>query len=171
MTSLNPSIPKTMCAVLLTGYGGVDKLEYREDVPVPQPTKNEVLVRVGACGINNTDVNLRTRWYDRAGYETLSEEVGLKGVALDDKPDAEAGASWNTETVKFPRIQGAAVVGRIAAIGAGVDRARIGERVILDPQIRDMSRLIFPRSGGHLSKLGMIRAEVMDGEYSTGIHG
>jgi hypothetical protein len=31
--------------------------------------------------------------------------------------------------------------------------------------------LIFPRSGGHLSKLGMIRAEVMDGEYSTGIHG
>jgi hypothetical protein len=33
------------------------------------------------------------------------------------------------------------------------------------------SRLIFPRSGGHLSKLGMIRAEVMDGEYSTGIHG
>lgn len=32
-------------------------------------------------------------------------------------------------------------------------------------------RLIFTRSGGHLSKLGMIRAEVMDGEYSTGIHG
>jgi hypothetical protein len=32
-------------------------------------------------------------------------------------------------------------------------------------------KLIFPRSGGHLSKLGMIRAEVMDGEYSTGIHG
>jgi len=31
--------------------------------------------------------------------------------------------------------------------------------------------MIFPRSGGHLSKLGMIRAEVMDGEYSTGIHG
>ena len=33
------------------------------------------------------------------------------------------------------------------------------------------SVLIFTRSGGHLSKLGMIRAEVMDGEYSTGIHG
>jgi hypothetical protein len=31
--------------------------------------------------------------------------------------------------------------------------------------------LIFPRSGGHLSKLGMIRAEVMDGQHSTGIHG
>ncbi len=31
--------------------------------------------------------------------------------------------------------------------------------------------MIFTRSGGHLSKLGMIRAEVRDGEYSTGIHG
>jgi hypothetical protein len=31
--------------------------------------------------------------------------------------------------------------------------------------------VIFLRSGEHLSKLGMIRAEVMDGEYSTGIHG
>src|SRR4051795_6365878 len=31
--------------------------------------------------------------------------------------------------------------------------------------------VIFTRYSGHLSKLGMIRAEVMDGEYSTGIHG
>ena len=31
--------------------------------------------------------------------------------------------------------------------------------------------MIFTRYSGHLSKLGMIRAEVMDGEYSTGIHG
>jgi hypothetical protein len=37
--------------------------------------------------------------------------------------------------------------------------------------VRAEQDLIFPRSGGHLSKLGMIRAEVMDGEYSTSIHG
>jgi hypothetical protein len=37
--------------------------------------------------------------------------------------------------------------------------------------MRPSHLLIFTRSGGHLSKLGMIRAEVMDGEYSTGIHG
>jgi NADPH:quinone reductase-like Zn-dependent oxidoreductase len=140
MNNQSSPIPLTMRAVLLTGYGGVDKLEYRDDVPVPQPVENEVLVRVGACGINNTDVNLRTRWYDRAGNETLSEEVGLRGVALDDKPDGQASASWNTETVKFPRIQGAAVVGEIVAVGGKVDKARIGDRVILDPQIRDMSR-------------------------------
>jgi hypothetical protein len=31
--------------------------------------------------------------------------------------------------------------------------------------------LIFTRSGGHLSKLGMIRAEVKDGSESADIHG
>jgi hypothetical protein len=31
--------------------------------------------------------------------------------------------------------------------------------------------LIFPHSGGHLSKLGMIRAEVKDGSESAAIHG
>jgi len=31
--------------------------------------------------------------------------------------------------------------------------------------------VIFPRSGGHLNKLGMIRAEVKDGSESADIHG
>jgi hypothetical protein len=31
--------------------------------------------------------------------------------------------------------------------------------------------VIFTRSGGHLSKLGMIRAEVKDGSESADIHG
>jgi uncharacterized membrane protein YdcZ (DUF606 family) len=31
--------------------------------------------------------------------------------------------------------------------------------------------MIFTRSGGHLSKLGMIRAEVKDGSESADIHG
>jgi hypothetical protein len=39
-----------------------------------------------------------------------------------------------------------------------------------DPMLERIE-VIFPRSGGHLSKLGMIRAEVMDGQHSTGIHG
>jgi hypothetical protein len=33
------------------------------------------------------------------------------------------------------------------------------------------AEVIFPRSGGHLSKLGMIRAEVKDGSESADIHG
>ena len=53
------ALPKTMAAVLLTGHGGFDKLEYREDVPVPQPKMGEVLIRVLAAGVNNTDINTR----------------------------------------------------------------------------------------------------------------
>ena len=30
-------IPETMSAVLLTGHGGLDKLEYSDDVPVRLP--------------------------------------------------------------------------------------------------------------------------------------
>ena len=42
---------RTMHAVLLTGHGGYDKLEYRTDVPVPQPKAgegdpNSALIRV-----------------------------------------------------------------------------------------------------------------------------
>ena len=53
-------IPKTMRAVVLTGHGGLDKLVYREDVPTPRPGPGEVVVAVGACGLNNTDINTRT---------------------------------------------------------------------------------------------------------------
>ena len=48
-----------MHAVVLTGHGGLDKLEYRTDVIVPVPQANEVLVRVAAAGVNNTDINTR----------------------------------------------------------------------------------------------------------------
>ncbi|MEE8364412.1 MAG: alcohol dehydrogenase, partial [Gammaproteobacteria bacterium] len=53
------TVPDKMAAVVLTGHGGLDKLEYREDVPVPQPGPSEVLIRVGAAGVNNTDINTR----------------------------------------------------------------------------------------------------------------
>jgi hypothetical protein len=31
-------------------------------------------------------------------------------------------------------------------------------------------KVIFPQAGGHLNKLGMVRAEVIDGRHSTGVH-
>ena len=39
-----------MKAVLLTGHGGLDKLEYHEDVEKPEPEPGEALIRVKACG-------------------------------------------------------------------------------------------------------------------------
>ncbi|MBT3911363.1 MAG: alcohol dehydrogenase, partial [Rhodospirillaceae bacterium] len=54
------TIPKTMSGVLLEGHGDLDQLRYRDDLAVPTPAEGEVLVRVGACAINNTDINTRT---------------------------------------------------------------------------------------------------------------
>ena len=132
-------VPAVMRAVQVTGYGGVDMLTFREDVAVPRPKVGEVLIKVGACGVNNTDINLRTRWYDRTVNTSLSEDVGLVGAAVSDD-DAKRTASWNSEAVAFPRIQGAAVAGRIVAVGEAISANRVGERVIVDPQVRDASR-------------------------------
>jgi len=127
-----PSVPKTMKAVLLKGHGGFDQLEFREDVPVPQPEACEVLVRIGAAGVNNTDINTRTGWYSRAVSEgtTLAGAAdGLEGASAED-------SGWTGAKHQFPRIQGADGCGRIVAVGAGVDAARIGERVLIEPVIR-----------------------------------
>lgn len=120
-----------MRATVLTGHGGVEKLVFRTDYPAPTPLPDEVLIKVGACGINNTDINTRTGWYDQVVETSVSEDLGLKG-----RSDGAA-SSWNSSTVAFPRVQGAAVVGRIAGVGPGVDPARVGERVIVDPSVRD----------------------------------
>ena len=124
-----------MRAVVLTGHGGLDKLEYHQDWPTPKPASGEVLVRVGACGLNNTDINTRTAWYSTSVTEGVTEGItdagGKQGY---DSADAGSG-SWGNASITFPRIQGADVAGCIAAVGDGVDASRIGERVILDPWI------------------------------------
>jgi len=55
-------LPDTMRAVVLIGHGGLEKLEYRNDYRVPVAAAGEVLIRVAACGMNNTDVNTRIGW-------------------------------------------------------------------------------------------------------------
>jgi len=44
---------------------------------------------------------------------------------------------WGGSALTFPRIQGADVAGTLVAVGTGVDKNRIGERVMIDPWIRD----------------------------------
>jgi len=52
----------TMKAVVTTGNGGYETLDYR-DVPVPVPKPGEVLLQVLAAGVNNTEINTRLGWY------------------------------------------------------------------------------------------------------------
>jgi NADPH:quinone reductase-like Zn-dependent oxidoreductase len=125
------SVSKFMRAVVLTGHGGLDKLDYRDDWATPVPGIGEVLVSVGACGLNNTDINTRTAWYSKSVKEGITDSGGKSGF---ESADADIG-SWGNSSISFPRIQGADVAGKIAAVGEGVDSSRIGERVILDPWI------------------------------------
>ena len=122
---------KTMRAVVLTGHGGLDKLDYRGDWPTPVADKGEVIVKVGACGLNNTDINTRTAWYSKSVTEGITDSGGKSGF-----DSAEAGTgSWGNAAITFPRIQGADVAGTIVAVGEGIDASRIGERVMIDPWI------------------------------------
>ena len=60
------AIPKVMMAVQLTGNGGPEKLAVLHDIPVPDIGEDEVLIRVKACGVNNTDINTRVGWYSKS---------------------------------------------------------------------------------------------------------
>lgn len=119
-------IPDTMAAVLLTGHGGMDKLEYREDVPVPEPRSGEVLIRVAAAGVNNTDINTRIGWYSKS----VTGDTNTGGAGGYQEAEAED-ATWSGTPLELPRIQGADCCGVIVAVGEGVDPARTGQRVIV----------------------------------------
>lgn len=108
----------TMKGVQLLGHGGPQMLSYREDLPLPSPAAGEVLIRVGAAGVNNTDINTRLAWYSKGDGDSKD-------------------ASWSGQPLNFPRIQGADVCGRIVAVGQGVDDTRIGERVLIEPCLRE----------------------------------
>ena len=124
-----PMIPEKMKAMVTMGHGDFDQLVWHEDWPVPVAARGEVLVRVRACGLNNTDINTRTGWYSK----TVSEAT--TGGAYDEVGSDDP--SWGGAAVTFPRIQGADVCGEIVAVGEDVDPARIGERVITDNWLRD----------------------------------
>ena len=74
-----------MRGVWLTGHGDLDKLELRSDIPVPRPGRREVLIRVAAAGVNNTDINTRIAWYSK-------------------KDGGSEDASWAGAPIRFPRI-------------------------------------------------------------------
>ena len=140
MTSSDSGIPSTMRAVLLTGNGGFEMLDVRDDVPVPPPGDGEVLIRVGAAGVNNTDVNTRIGWYSKS-VTGDTESGGSDGFETDVDDDG----AWNGVGLTFPRIQGADAAGVIVAVGDGVDAARLGDRVIVRSMQNHEPGVVDPR--------------------------
>jgi NADPH:quinone reductase-like Zn-dependent oxidoreductase len=149
------NLPAIMRAMVTMGHGDLDQIVLRHDWPRPEPAAGEVLIRVGACGLNNTDVNTRSGWYSKA----VSEPTTGGAFA---KVDAED-PTWGGAPIQFPRIQGADVCGRIVAVGEGVDATRIGERVITDNWLRD------PEDPANMDKTGYFGSERDGGfaEYTT----
>lgn len=123
------TLPATMKAMVLTGHGGLDRYEWHEDWPVPQPGPMEVLIKVGACGLNNTDVNTRSGWYSKTVGDATT------GGAFDEVGKDDP--TWGGRPLSFPRIQGADAVGEVVAVGGGADPALIGRRVMVSGWLRD----------------------------------
>jgi NADPH:quinone reductase-like Zn-dependent oxidoreductase len=113
---MHPSA-RTMSGVVLTGHGGPEKLEWRNDLPVPAPGPWDVLIKVGAAGVNNTDINTRVGWYSKGDHDA-------------------ADAGWGGNALEMPRIQGIDVCGQIVEAGAKVESQRLGERVLVEPCLR-----------------------------------
>ncbi|WP_046723205.1 zinc-binding dehydrogenase [Streptomyces xiamenensis] len=131
------SASDAMRAVRITRHGGPEVLEPTE-VPVPAPREGEVLVRVGAVALNNTDLWTREGAYGRP-----------------DDPGALSG--WRGP-IDFPRIQGADVAGHVVAVGTGAPRDLVGRRVVLDPAIYDTE-------GPDANPVGLMGSE-RDGGYA-----
>jgi NADPH:quinone reductase-like Zn-dependent oxidoreductase len=126
------SCKTTMKAVVTTGNGGYEKLEYR-DVPVPVLDSGEVLLQVLAAGVNNTEINTRLGWYSSKvtrGTEDLT-------AAEKEKAKEKADGGWNQAT-PFPFIQGTDCCGRVIAVAPGGDESTIGLRALIRPCIRSV---------------------------------
>lgn len=138
-------IPQMMLAARQIGIGDLDQLELAE-VPVPQPGPREVLVRIGACGLNNSDIMRR-----------------IGGYGSEDDPASATG--WKREPPGLPRIQGSDIAGTIVAVGSGVDTVRRGQRVLVNPTLynrnpedpTDVDYLGSERDGGY-AEYGVVPA-------------
>jgi NADPH:quinone reductase-like Zn-dependent oxidoreductase len=149
------TLPKTMKAMVTMGHGDLDQIVLHNDWPRPEPAAGEVLIRVGACGLNNTDVNTRSGWYSKTVTDATT------GGAFDTV--GEEDPTWGGAPLSFPRIQGADVCGEIVAVGDGVDAGRIGERIISDNWLRD------PTDPANKDKTGYFGSERDGGfaQYTT----
>ena len=99
---------KPVKAVVTAGNGGFDKLQYCE-VPLPELGAGEILIKVLAAGVNNTEINTRLGWY--------------------------SGGGWHIPT-PFPFIQGTDCCGIVTQTFDSDDAGFVGKRVLVRPCMR-----------------------------------
>lgn len=125
-------VPQFMAAVQLIGHGGYDRLAYTERAIVPIAGRGEVLIKVLAAGVNNTDINTRIGWYSSEATASMAETARSDLLPTD--------GDWTGTGLAFPRIQGADVCGEIVDVGPGVAERRLGQRVIVQSCLLSLRR-------------------------------
>ncbi|CAF9920527.1 MAG: NADPH:quinone reductase [Alectoria fallacina] len=66
---------KTMKGILIEKTGGTEVLQYKTDLPLPEPKEGEVLVKNDFIGINYIDTYFRTGLYTSPKPEILGKEA------------------------------------------------------------------------------------------------
>ncbi len=127
MRAKEMKLPSKMKAVLTEGVGGYDKLNYTE-VEIPKISKNEVLLKVLAAGINNTDINTRIGWYS----SKIKSDTDALSKSKFQKSSQKLALGWNG-TTNFPLIQGTDCCGEVVSIGSDIGKNLIGKRVLVRP--------------------------------------
>ena len=118
------SLPSNMQAVVTLGNGGYEQLSY-QTVPMPVPNADEVLIKVLAAGVNNTEINTRLGWYS----DSITGATEDTDQTDSDKASEEDDGGWDGAT-PFPFIQGTDCCGEV--VQAPVDYQHlIGQRVLV----------------------------------------
>lgn len=100
----DPAIPTTMRSAFHERYGAPEEVVTVRTVPTPQPAAGEVLVRVRAASVNALD------WHYVTGLPMFARpSLGLR------RPHRQ--------------VPGADASGEVVAVGDGVTRHRVGDRV------------------------------------------
>jgi NADPH:quinone reductase-like Zn-dependent oxidoreductase len=119
-----------MKAVVTTDNGGYDMLVY-QDVPVPTLQPGEVLLRVLAAGVNNTEINTRLGWYSSDVTGSTNQTAAAQEAEAEQKSDG----GWN-EATPFPIIQGTDCCGQVVQAADTRFEHLLGQRVLVRPVMR-----------------------------------
>ncbi|MEJ7757989.1 MAG: zinc-binding dehydrogenase [Gemmatimonadaceae bacterium] len=86
-----------MRALTISAHGGVEKLEYRTDLPVPEPPPGHVRVRIAAAALNHLDlfalgglpgVTTKPPWIMGADGTGIVDAIGASDAIFRDAPPA-----------------------------------------------------------------------------------
>lgn len=106
------SVPETMRAAVLTGFGGPENVVI-ETRPVPRPKDNEILVKVAAATINSADIRIRTQSFPKGFGFFARLAFGFR------KPRVA--------------ILGTELAGTVVAVGKSVSRFAVGDDIVAMP--------------------------------------